>query len=241
MYVDQDLCRKCADCLPICPVGAFEIRNKKIVINYDSCVECGVCLRSGICTEGAIKQVDEIPYPRIIRAAFSDPLHHHESTEVLGRGTEEMKTNDVKDEFTEGNVGFSLELGRPGVATKLSELDKVTREVISLGGEFATYNPVLSLMENPDTGALKSEVLGERVLSAIAEFIVPRERAMDVLGELVTFINHSVDTVVTVSLIARNDENGGHSLLDDLKKLGQELGFNPYPNGKVNVGMALVR
>ncbi|HSR13910.1 MAG TPA: 4Fe-4S binding protein [Thermodesulfobacteriota bacterium] len=176
MYIDQELCRKCADCLPVCPVGAIKIAEKKVSIDYDGCVECGVCRRLAICGEGAIKQVDPIPYPRILRAAFSDPMHRHESTDVLGRGTEEMKTNDVKNEFTPEVIGFSVELGRPGVGASLREVDKVTRKAFALGGTFSSYNPVIALMEDRKTGALKKEVLGEKVLSAIAEFIVPRER-----------------------------------------------------------------
>jgi NAD-dependent dihydropyrimidine dehydrogenase PreA subunit len=239
MYIDQGTCKRCADCLPICPVGAFVVRDKRVVIDYDTCVECGVCLRSGICPEGAIRQVDEIPYPRIIRAAFSDPMHRHESTEVLGRGTEEMKTNDVKNEFTEDIIGFSVEVGRPGAAARLSELDKVTRKAVSLGGRFAEYNPVLALMADRRSGALKPEVQNERVLSAIAEFTVPREKALDVLRELIAFIDAEVDTVVTVSLISRNIR-ADHPFLDALRKCGAEAGFEPYPNGKVNIGMALV-
>ena len=77
-----------------------------------------------ICPEGAIKQVDPIPYPRIIRAIFSDPTIRHESTGVSGRGTEEMKTNDVTNNFVEGKIGFSIELGRPGVGAYLDRSGK---------------------------------------------------------------------------------------------------------------------
>ncbi len=241
MYIDQDLCKKCVDCLPVCPVGAILVREKKVVIDYEMCVECGVCKRLGICPQEAIKQVDEIPYPRIIRAAFSDPMHRHESTEVLGRGTEEMKTNDVKNEFTADVVGFSVELGRPGVGAYLRELDKVVRKTVSLGGRFASYNPVLALMEDKTAGTLKKEVLGEKVLSAIAEFTVPRQKALDILAELIAFINEEVDTVVTISLIVRHDTGSFHPFLHELQSHGKARNYAPYPNGKVNIGMALVK
>ena len=136
MYIDQELCKKCVDCVPVCPVGAIKISDKKITIDYEMCVECGVCRRLNICANGAIKRVDPIPYPRILRAAFSDPMHRHESTDVLGRGTEEMKTNDVKNEFTAEVIGFSVELGRPGVGAYLRELDKITRKSVALGAHF---------------------------------------------------------------------------------------------------------
>ena len=239
MYIDQELCKKCVDCVPVCPVGAIKISDKKITIDYEMCVECGVCRRLNICANGAIKQVDPIPYPRILRAAFSDPMHRHESTDVLGRGTEEMKTNDVKNEFTAEVIGFSVELGRPGVGAYLRELDKITRKSVALGAHFSPYNPVIALMEDRNTGALKKEVLGEKVLSAIAEFMVPRERALDVLRELIRFVNQELETVATISLIARNDAKDPHSFLLELQSHGKIFHYAPYPNGKVNIGMAI--
>jgi len=238
MYIDPELCKKCVDCIPVCPVGAIRIADKKVVIEYEACVECGVCRRLNICAQGAIKQVDPIPYPRILRAAFSDPLHRHESTDVLGRGTEEMKTNDVKNEFTSEIIGFSVELGRPGAGAYLRELEKITKKSVALGAHFASYNPVMALMEDQKTGALKKEVLGEKVLSAIAEFTVPREKALEVLGELIQFANRELETVATISLIARNDRENPHAFLRDLEVHGKKFGYVPYPNGKVNIGMA---
>jgi NAD-dependent dihydropyrimidine dehydrogenase PreA subunit len=236
MYIDKELCKNCTTCIPVCPVGAIVLVDKVVSIDYENCVECAVCKRLDICPEKAIKQVEEIPYPRILRAAFSDPMHRHESTEVLGRGTEEMKTNDVKNEFVRGKTGFSIELGRPGIAAYLRDLDKVTRKVVSLGGTFSDYNPVVSLMKDKSTGELKAEVLGERVLSAIAEFVVPEERAIEVLDEMIDFINQELDTVATVSVISRADEDGNIELLEKLR----EHHYEPYPNGKVNIGMAIL-
>jgi len=239
MYIDQEACKRCVDCIPVCPVGAIKTAAKKVVIEYEACVECGVCRRLNICPQGAIKQVDPIPYPRILRAAFSDPMHRHESTDVLGRGTEEMKTNDVKNEFTPEVIGFSMELGRPGVGAYFRELEKITKKSIALGGHFASYNPVMALMEDRNTGALKKEVLGEKVLSAIAEFTVPRQRALEVLGELIQFANRELETVATISLIARNNREDRHAFLRELEGHGKIFQYVPYPNGKVNIGMAV--
>ena len=238
MQIDPERCRCCLDCLPVCPVGAIQLKDKQVFIDQSECVECGVCRRLGICSEKALWVQDPLPYPRIIRAAFSDPLHRHDSTDVLGRGTEEMKTNDHKNEFTEDVIGFSVEIGRPGVGARLAELDKVTRKVIDLGGTFATYNPVLALMADTRTGALKSEVLEEKVLSAIAEFTVPVETALDTLAALIEFIKTELATVVTVSLIVRNQPDGALLFFEKLTRHGERIGFTPYPNGKVNIGLA---
>jgi NAD-dependent dihydropyrimidine dehydrogenase PreA subunit len=240
MQIDPERCRGCLDCLPVCPVGAIQRQGKRVVIDPDACVECGVCRRIGVCPHDALWRDDPLPYPRIIRAAFSDPLHRHDSTDVLGRGTEEMKTNDAKDEFTEDVIGFSVEVGRPGVGARLAELDKVTRKVTELGGRFADYNPVRALMADFRTGALKPEVLEEKALSAIAEFTTPVETALDTLTALLAFIDAELDTVATVSLIARHRADGALPFWAALNRLGEKSGFTPYPNGKVNIGLALL-
>jgi len=217
-------------------MGAVVLKKRTVVIDYETCVECGVCVRFGICKEGAIKQVDEIPYPRVIRAVFSDPLQTHESTGVAGRGTEEMKTNDVTNLFRQGHIGFSVELGRPFKGAYLRDLEKVVKKAKSMGAEFSPDNPVYPLIADHKTGALKAEVLGEKVISAIAEFVLPEEKAIDAIEELKRFLNAELECVVTMSVISRADSEGNTTLLRRL----QEAGHDPYPNGKVNIGMALV-
>ncbi len=237
MYIDQNLCEKCLDCMPVCPMGAIRLKDKTVTIDYESCVECGVCRRFGICPEDAIKQVDEIPYPRIIRAVFSDPVQTHESTGVAGRGTEEMKTNDVTDHFPRGKVGFSIELGRPVGGAYLRDLEKVVKKVTSMDAEFAADNPVIPLIIDRKRGALRPEALGEKVLSVIVEVMVSEETAPEFIDEMSRFLNSEVDCVVTMSAISRADDDGNSPFLQKLKELGKQ----PYPNGKVNIGMALVQ
>jgi NAD-dependent dihydropyrimidine dehydrogenase PreA subunit len=233
MYIDKELCGKCLDCRPVCPVGAIVLRNKEVEIDYETCVECGVCLRFEICPESAIQQVDEIPYPRIIRAIFSDPIQKHESTGVQGRGTEEMKTNDVTHHFEKGRIGFSIELGRPGVGAYLTDLEKVLMEVTRREAEFAEDNPVMQLIAERSTGALRPEILGEKVLSAIVEFTLPEAEALDSIEELKAFLNAELECVATMSVISRADESGESDFMRRLTERGVDI----YPNGKVNIGM----
>ncbi len=235
MYIDPTLCKRCLECQPVCPVGAIVVREKKVLIEYESCVECGVCRRLGICENSAIKQVDKIPYPRVLRAVFSDVTAVHKVTGIAGRGTEEMKTNDVTGLFSSGEIGFSVELGRPGVGAYFTELEKVTRKVTELGVVFSPDNPVHPLIGDFKTGALLSEILGEKVLSAIVEFKVPKERGLEIIAELAAFMNAELETVASMSVIVRADQDGKNEFIDCLKAGGYE----PYPNGKVNIGMAL--
>lgn len=235
MYIDEELCERCLDCRPVCPMAAIVVRDKKVVIDYEECVECGVCRRFRICPTDAIKQVDEIPYPRIVRAVFSDPTVRHESTGVAGRGTEEMKTNDITNNFVPGQIGFSIELGRPGLGAYLTDLDKTLRKLTAMGVQFAKDNPVMTLIDDPKTGALKPELLNEKVLSAIAEFIIDEDGAVEFITEMKDFLNEELDSVATMSVISRADDTGDAHFIQRLKEAGHE----PYPNGKVNVGLAL--
>jgi len=216
-------------------MGAIRLEDKNVFIDYESCVECGVCLRMNICEQEAIKQVDEIPYPRVLRAVFSDPVQTHKSTGIQGRGTEEMKTNDVTHLFKEGIVGFSIEIGRPSLGAYLKDLDTVTRKVTAMGVKFAEDNPVVPLIADRKTGALKQEVLGEKVISAIVEFIIPEETAVDFIHEMSRFLDTEIDSVATMSIISRADPDGVSGLFTKLKSNG----LNVYPNGKVNIGMAI--
>jgi len=233
MYIDKTLCKNCLDCLPVCPMGAIKLEDKEVFIDYEECVECAVCLRFNICEESAIKQVDEIPYPRVLRAVFSDPVTTHKSTGVAGRGTEEMKTNDVTNLFKKGKIGFSIEVGRPSLGAYLSDLDKVVRKITSMGVEFSEDNPVIPLISDRKTGALKKEILGEKVISAIAEFLLPEDRAIEFIQKMSQFLDNEMDAVATMSVISRADEDGVPGLLDILKNNN----IHYYPNGKVNIGM----
>ena len=96
MYIDPAKCVKCKKCVPYCPVGAIKEADGHMTIDLDACVECCSCLRYAKCPRDAIYNVRLEP-PRAYRKAFSDPFGKHENTTLkhAGRGTEEVKTNDV--------------------------------------------------------------------------------------------------------------------------------------------------
>jgi len=227
----EEKCKKCTDCLPYCPVGAIVVRDKKITIDQDSCVECGVCLRSEVCREGAFMR-EELPWPRVLRAEFSDPTIPHKKTDIGGRGTAEMKTNDVSGRIKRGEVGVAIELGRPGVGTRFADMEKFTREVARLKIPLEEANPVSALVQDRGKGVFPPEILGEKVLSAIVEFKVPFNRVEEIL-ELLRQVSARLDTVASVSLIGRSDPNGRVPL----EQLLVQKGVRCYPNGKVNIGL----
>ncbi len=231
MRIDQDKCQTCARCISFCPVGAIRVKEQKLIIESDDCVECGVCARSGVCQDGAFIKED-LPWPRILRAEFSDPMVPHKKTDIAGRGTAEMKTNDVTGRVKRGEVGVAVELGRPGVGTRFTEVEKVSREVARLKIPLEEANPVSALVRDSAQGTFPPEILGEKVLSAIVEFKVPFTRLGEILG-LLQRILPGLDTVASVSLIGCSEKDGRIPLEDFLTQ--RNIPF--YPNGKVNIGM----
>ncbi len=230
MRVDPDTCVGCEMCLPYCPMGAIRM-DEVAVVDEDECVDCGVCARSNVCPSDALVQEDAA-WPRSVRAAFSNPLFEHKETRVPGRGTEEMKTNDVTGAYKSGSVGVGVELGRPGTGARFWDIEKVTRAVAKHGVEFAQKNPVVALMANQETGKMVDEVLNEKVLSAIVEFTIAIE-SFRALLETLRDVSNQVDTVFSVDLISRVEPDGAVPVT----KLLAGSGVAASINGKTNVGL----
>jgi hypothetical protein len=51
----------------------------------------------------------QLEWPRTIRTTFSDATTTHPGTGVMGRGTDEMKTNDV-EELIRADLGISINI-----------------------------------------------------------------------------------------------------------------------------------
>jgi len=201
MRIDPEKCVACGNCLPVCPVGAIHVEPRlgRAVVNEDECVECFACYRGmskehlnpvmvrairrvagffrfrfdpepDICPTDAITP-QELQWPRIVRRAFSDPQVPHESTGIHGRGTAEVKTNDVTGRVKEGEAGFVVEFGRPGVGARFRDIQRVTAALSACGVEFEKNNPVTSLMTDPSKGLIREDILNERILSAIVDNI----------------------------------------------------------------------
>jgi len=230
--IDTDLCIGCELCLPYCPMGAIFIDSEGLAqIDRKECVECGACLRSSGCPVDAFVE-EELTWPRSLRAVFSNPLTEHRETRIPGRGTEEMKTNDVTGRFKRGEVGIAIELGRPGTGSRFRDVEKVTEAMAQLGVEFEPQNPLTFLLADKRTGKMKEQVLGEKVLSAIVEFTIPLPQLTPVLTKLQE-LAREVQTVFSLNLIAKVEPDGSVPAVSRV----QELGIRLSPNGKSNVGL----
>ena len=232
MIIDRQKCTGCRLCIPYCPMGAISVKDRKAAIDRDKCTECGVCFRGEMCKSDAIHQ-NSLEWPRAIRAQFSNPLFTHKSIKIEGRGTEEMKTNDITRRFKENQVGIGIELGRPGVGTNFNDFEKITIVLARLGVEFALDNPATHLIDLK-TGKLleeMEEIRWELVTSAIVECKVNINR----LKELIDAIRgaaQEIDTVFSLDLIFKDTKN--------YKSIIEGLPIKVRPNAKVNVGMACV-
>jgi len=234
--INQDKCIKCENCLPYCPVEAIIKKEGNVVVDYDECVECNICYYSNVCPVDAFEPAKLDDELRAFRNTFSDPLQTHADTNVLGRGTEEMKTNDVTGNFKPGFVGVGIELGRPGTGTRFYDVQKVAKTCAQYNVSFAKENPVTTIMEDKSTGDIKDKYLNEKTLSAIVEFTLPIEELKDLLNSLEE-VAKEVETVFSVEVISKVVNEEKIPGLEEVEKYDYEA----YPNGKVNVGLGRPR
>jgi hypothetical protein len=234
----------------------------RATIDADECVECFTCYRGmskehlnptmvrtirrvaklfrfrfdpepDICPTDAIVP-EELVWPRIVRRAFSDPQVPHESTGIHGRGTAEVKTNDVTQRVKTGEAGFVVEFGRPGVGARFRDIQKVTTALAQLDVQFEENNPVASLMTDRARGMIREDILDEKILSAIVEIKSPLAQVPVVLRRIKE-LSREADTVLSVGVSARCDSEGN----DSLRSILESEGFTTY-RGKTNLGLGRV-
>src|SRR5215475_12885904 len=265
MKINSDKCVACGNCTYVCPMGAIYIDPviKRATVDSTECVECYSCFNGmsqehlnptmvrtlrkvfqmmrlrfdpepDVCPTAAFEP-DELAWPRVVRRAFSDPRVPHESTGVQGRGTEEVKTNDVSGRVKMGEVGFTIEFGRPGVGVWFYEIQKMTWALAKAGVAFEKKNPVTSLMEDVATGTLRPDILNEKILSAIVEIKVTIDRTEEII-RLVKEVEAQVDTVIALGVGARCDEEGEENeVAPILERMGYKL-----ERAKTNVGLGRI-
>ncbi len=184
--------------------------------------------------EDAIYAEELVGFYKQFQHVISDPVENHGVTGVTGRGTEEVKTNDVSGRVKKGWIGLSIDMGRPGLGVYLRDAEKVAMACAKAGFKLAPQeeSPLAALMPDSSTGKLEDGCLDYRLLSVIIEGRCEEKKAKDVLRALKK-VEKEVDTVFSVGLISRVDENGHCRALEFLDELGI-----PQPHrGKVNPGM----
>jgi NAD-dependent dihydropyrimidine dehydrogenase PreA subunit len=241
MKADTEKCIACKRCFPYCPMGKIHSFHRHetipgrifIEIDQDKCTDCGMCLRTAICPVNALYQEVE-PWPREIRGILSNPLIEFKGSQVPGRGTEEMKTNDVKGSFLPGEVGVGVELGRPGLGAYFKDVEIVAMALMgaNIGYVLADENPVTHFMSDKSTGKLRDDVLGEKATSAIIEGKCKLEKLPQALEALKEAAD-KVDTVFTVEVITKVTPEGEVPI----KSVLEEYGYWYSINSKNNLGL----
>lgn len=241
MVIHQDQCVGCGICTLYCPNDAItmvegENGKRKAQIDQELCLECGNCIRPRVvrCPVKAIYElpVEERSASRQMRRFFSDPSTTHPLTGVPGRGTEEVKTNDVTGRVCRGELGFCLELGRPTVGTSALDIEKVTMALAQMGIVLESCNPVCEMIANGETGEFKPEYRDAFFISAIVEFVVPFARGAEIIRACQKMADE-VDTVFSFDLVCCYDEDGVNPAI----ALCESENVKPRMNAKVNIGI----
>ena len=259
MKVDETKCVGCGNCVSVCTMGAISVREGRSHVEEEFCVECGTCRRflvdegrpatlvrmirsvlswlrlrydapPDICPSGALYQ-PTLEWPRTVRQVFSDPTATHEMTGVTGRGTEEVKTNDVTGRIGPGEAGLVVELGRPGIGASFEDVQTVAVALAGRGARFEPNNPVTHLMTDSTTGAVDPEVLKERVMSAIVELKCSLEEVPELL-EAVDQASRGIATVCSVGISGRCGPEGEIPYTDLIPPQ-----FSLNPQAKTNLGL----
>ncbi len=234
--IQKDKCVGCRVCQKFCSVDAvrYDEKSKKCYVALDECVDCYVCLRQHVCPRGAIEPTELDTFYRQFVHVMSDPVENHGVTGVTGRGTEEVKTNDVSGRVRKGRVGICIDVGRPGVGARMYDVEKIAMACANAGVklEGKDTTPLAALMPDTSTGELEEGVLNHRLLSVIVEGNCAEEDLSGVLAALKE-VSGRIETVFSLGLIMRVDENGNNPALKCLDDLGIP---QPY-RGKVNVGL----
>ncbi|TKJ27836.1 MAG: 4Fe-4S ferredoxin [Promethearchaeota archaeon Loki_b31] len=233
MKIKEGLCIGCGNCVLICPTNAIKMIENKAIINDNLCVECNVCYRNAKCLVKAIRP-KRLKWPRLVRNPFSDVVSTHKLTGVPGRGTEEMKTNDITNRFGLGEIGISIEIGRPGVGTCLKNVDLFVKPLTKIGVEYEEASPITALLTE-DRTKINEDIKNERVLSAIIEFKIPCGK-IDSVIKIIREVEKRIDTVFTVGVISRVLNGKEIPIIDVLAKKGYQIN----PNAKVNIGLGKV-
>jgi hypothetical protein len=145
-----------------------------------------------------------------------------------------VKTNDVTNRVRQGEAGFVVEFGRPGIGARFRDIERVTKALADLGVEFESNNPVTSLMTEPARGLIRPEILNEKVLSAIVEIKTKLEDVPRVLKRIKE-LSREVATVISVGVSTRCDGAGD----EQLGKMLEREGYPTY-RGKTNLGLGRI-
>jgi len=235
MKISKEKCIACKACHPYCSVGAISFvlweEKKKSEVAQADCVECGACLRSGVCPTNAIF-MPELDWPRKIRAHFSNPYAGPLPGLKGAAPPPDPKLNEVTGRIPEGVTVVAVEVGRPGVGASFRDVQEICKALSGAGVTFDPGSSVTGLMANPAAGELREEILNEKGLNVVIHFSIPHQgllRGLRALMEVSPWIN----TVFSIGLSNRLDEDGAIPTAS----IAEAAGLTLRPHAKTNTGL----
>ena len=130
---------------------------------------------------------------------------------------------------------MAIEFGRPTLGMDLKNIQKVTRALAKAGfTEIEPENPFNDMIQNHETGDLKPELMGEKVLSAIMEFKVKPDQ-LGLALRTVKAAAKEVDSVFVVDVYTRLEP--GLTIPKRLIDTIEAEGYTRRPNAKINMGL----
>ena len=101
VYLLENQCKGCTNCIKHCPTQAIRVRNGKAVITTDQCIDCGECIR--ICPHhakkakrGFIDAINNYQYSVALPApSLYAQVNHLDDVNILLTALKEMGFDDV--------------------------------------------------------------------------------------------------------------------------------------------------
>jgi NAD-dependent dihydropyrimidine dehydrogenase PreA subunit len=238
VQIDKEKCIACKKCHPYCPMAAITLvpweAKKKSEVDQVACVECGACLRSAVCPTEAIAMPD-LPWPRSIRPRFSSPYAAPLPGLPGAPPPPDPKMNDVNGRIPKGQTAVVVEVGRPGIGTSLSDVEKICMSLARIGVAFDPGSSVTGLMAERTAGTLRPDVLNERVMHVMVHYSCPDDLFPASLRAL-TSVAAELETVFSVGFSTALDGE----IVGPTAALAEAEGFTVKPHAKTNVGMQTI-
>ncbi len=235
MRADEKKCFGCEACIPYCPVEAISMgSDATAVVDEELCVECGNCQRAAKNICGAFfRPKESLQWPRVIRAALSDPSFKSPLPDVKARGVGGgEKTNDVDDYYGLEELGVKVELGRPNSGVSFRDVEELTKALAEVGILFDQELSTTQLMDDTGNGTFPEDVLNQRALTVFVSFKIEEARFGSVI-EIISALCESLRTLSTATVVRRVEP--GQALFPG--SLSETWKHRVLPNGKVNLGL----